>query len=51
MGAGAGQGGGDQTRGASKWRTQGKLFDDADPAESFSGIVGEDPANRAPKRG
>jgi hypothetical protein len=53
MGAGAGQGG-DQTREASKWRTQGKLFDDADPAESFSGIVGEDPANRtsrAPKGG
>jgi uncharacterized membrane-anchored protein YhcB (DUF1043 family) len=45
MGAG-GQGGGDTTRSGSKWRTQGQLFDDDDPAASFSGIVGEDPANR-----
>jgi hypothetical protein len=46
MGAGAGQGGGDQTR-TSKWRTQGQLFDETDPAAHFSGVVGEDPGNRA----
>jgi hypothetical protein len=45
MGAGAGQGGGDQTR-TSKWRTQGQLFDDVDPAAHFSGVVGEDSTNR-----
>jgi hypothetical protein len=53
MGGGHG-GGGDQTRGGSKWRTQGQLFDDDDPAATFNGIVGEDPANRVsrpPKRG
>ena len=53
-GMAAGQGGGDTTRGASKWRTQGQLFDDDDPAANFNGVVGEDPANRAaktPKRG
>lgn len=44
MGGGAGGGqGGDQTR-QSKWRTQGQLFDDADPAANFSGVVGKDPA-------
>ncbi|HEV2781453.1 MAG TPA: WXG100 family type VII secretion target [Actinophytocola sp.] len=47
MGAAAGQGGGDQTRGGSKWRTTGQLFDDDDPAAHFSGVVGEDPAQRA----
>jgi hypothetical protein len=51
-GMGGGQGGGDQTR-TSKWRTQGQLFDDVEPAAHFSGVVGEDPAkgNRPPKRG
>jgi hypothetical protein len=51
---GMGQGGGDSTRGASKWRTQGQLFDEEDPAATFSGIIGEDPGSRAktpPKRG
>ncbi|HEU5472157.1 MAG TPA: hypothetical protein VFV67_16005 [Actinophytocola sp.] len=48
MGAGAGQGG-DQAR-TSKWRTQGQLFDDDDPAATFDGIVGEDPANRPPAK-
>jgi hypothetical protein len=52
-GMGGGQGGGDTTRGASKWRTQGQLFDDDDPATNFNGIVGEDPASKVkpPKRG
>ena len=51
---GMGQGGGDTTRGGSKWRTQGQLFEEDDPAAHFSGVVGEDPAQRAarpPKRG
>ncbi|MPZ82358.1 MAG: hypothetical protein GEV28_18940 [Actinophytocola sp.] len=51
-GMGAGQGGGDQTR-QSKWRTTGQLFDDADPAANFSGVVGRDPGETnksAPKR-
>jgi hypothetical protein len=49
-GAGAGGGqGGDQTR-QSKWRTQGQLFDDADPAANFSGVVGRDPAAAADKK-
>jgi uncharacterized protein YukE len=43
MGGAAGQGGGDQTR-QSKWRTTGSLFDDVDPAASFTGVVGKDPA-------
>ncbi len=41
-GAGGGGQGGDQAR-QSKWRTQGQLFDDADPAANFSGVVGKDP--------
>jgi uncharacterized protein YukE len=50
MGGGGGQGG-DQTR-QSKWRTQGSLFDDKDPAANFSGVVGRDPAEKpkTPKR-
>jgi uncharacterized protein YukE len=51
-GAHGGGQGGDQTR-TSKWRTQGQLFEEDDPAATFNGIVGEDPANRvsrAPKR-
>jgi uncharacterized protein YukE len=50
-GMGQGGGGGDQTR-QSKWRTQGSLFDDNDPAANFSGIVGRDPAEKpkTPKR-
>jgi uncharacterized protein YukE len=55
MGGGGGQGGGDQTR-QSKWRTTGSLFDDQDPAATFNGVVGRDPAAaaaekpKAPKR-
>jgi hypothetical protein len=45
-GMGAGQGG-DQSR-QSKWRTTGQLFDDQDPAASFSGIVGRDPSDAPP---
>ncbi|HYH50612.1 MAG TPA: hypothetical protein VEG38_13785 [Acidimicrobiia bacterium] len=48
MGAGGGQGG-DQTR-QSKWRTTGQLFDDQDPAANFSGVVGRDPGEKAPKK-
>jgi hypothetical protein len=48
-GAGGGGQGGDQTR-QSKWRTQGQLFDDADPAANFSGVVGKDPAAVADKK-
>ena len=47
MGGMSGQGG-DTTR-TSKWRTQGQLFEESDPAAHFSGIVGEDPANRGPR--
>jgi hypothetical protein len=51
MGGGGGKGGEDQAR-QSKWRTQGSLFDDNDPAANFSGIVGRDPAEKpkTPKR-
>ncbi|GAB3471919.1 collagen-like triple helix repeat-containing protein [Actinophytocola sediminis] len=48
MGGGGGGQGGDQER-QSKWRTSGKLFDDLDPAANFSGVVGRDPAEKAPK--
>jgi hypothetical protein len=46
-GMGAGGQGGDQTR-QSKWRTTGQLFDEQDPAASFSGVVGRDPAESKP---
>jgi uncharacterized protein YukE len=43
MGAGGGgHGGGDQERGASQWRTQGQLFDDAADGRAVRGVLGED---------
>ena len=44
-GMGAGKGGEDQTH-TNKWRVEGQLFDDADDAASFNGVVGKDPGKR-----
>lgn len=48
-GMGANQGEGDKTH-TNKWRVEGSLFDEDDPAGSFQGIVGKDPANNPKKR-
>jgi len=45
----AGQGNGDQTR-TSKWRVEGNLFEEDDPAAKFIGIVGRDPATKEPRK-
>lgn len=48
-GMGADQGEGDKTH-TNKWRVEGSLFDEDDPASTFQGIVGKDPANNPKKR-
>lgn len=48
-GLGANQGEGDKTH-TNRWRVEGSLFDEDDPAGTFQGVVGKDPANNPKKR-